>query len=139
MVVREGKILLPDTVGALAAQDYAYFLAPTGQARRLDWLFAEGRDASDAERDMFGLFHLPGDVPLGELAKFYGLRIPEHYLARTAADLFDERFDEAPQVGDRLALGRALMVVRELKNDQVARVGLKFTSVGEQLLTGNKR
>ena len=85
------------------------------------------------------MFHLPGDVPLGELAKFYGLRIPEHYLSRTAADLFDERFDEAPQVGDRLALGRALMVVRELKNDQVTRVGLKFTSVGEQLLTGGKR
>lgn len=139
MVVREGKILLPETVGALASQDYAYFLAPTGQARRLDWLFAEGRDASDAERDMFGMFQLPGDVPLGELAKFYGLRIPEHYLARTAADLFDERFDEAPQVGDRLALGRALMVVRELKDDQVTRVGLKFTSVGEQLLTGGPK
>lgn len=139
MVVREGRILLPDAAEALQANDYAYFLSPTGQARRLDWLFAEGRDARDAEQDMFGLFNLPGDVPLGELAKFYGLHIPARYAERTAAALFDERFDEAPQVGDRLALGRAVLVVRSLRDDAVAQVGLKFSSVGERLLTGSKR
>ena len=48
------------------ANDYAYFLAPTGQAPRLDWLFAEGSDARVAEQDLFGSFTLPGDVPLGE-------------------------------------------------------------------------
>ena len=136
MVVREGRILLVEDAGALLANDYAYFLSPTGQARRLDWLFAEGTAARDAEQDMFGLFNLPGNVPLGELAAFYGLKIPPRYAEQTAADLFDERFDETPQVGDRLALGRAVLVVRALQSDRVAQVGLKFSSVGERLLGG---
>jgi potassium/hydrogen antiporter len=139
MVVRDGGILLPEDAGPLAAHDYAYFLAPTGQARRLDWLFAEGRDARDAEHDTFGAFTLPGDVALGELAQFYGLKIPARFAERTAAELFDERFDEAPQVGDRLTLGRALLVVRGLADTRVTQVGLKFTSVGERLISGSKR
>jgi len=136
MVVREGVVLLPEDAGALQANDYAYVLAPTGQAPRLDWLFAEGTDASLAERDLFGAFTLPGDVPLGELASFYGLPIPERFSHATAAQLFDERFDEQPQIGDRLALGKAVIVVRSLKDDRVAQVGLKFTGVGERLIGG---
>ena len=50
--------------------------------------------------------------------------------------MFDERFDEQPQVGDRLALGKAVMVVRALKDERVAQVGLKFAGVGERLIGG---
>ena len=73
-------------------------------------------------------------MPLGELAKFYGLTIPARFAASTAAHLFDERFDEQAQVGDRLALGKAVLVVRTLKDDRVAQVGLKFAGVGERLI-----
>ena len=142
MLVREGRILLPDAAEAhaLAANDYAYFVAPGGQAPRLDWLFAEGSDAHEAEQETFGVFTLPGDVPLGELAAFYGLAIPARFAAATAAQLFDERFDEQPQVGDRLALGKAIiLVVRSLKEERVAQVGLKFAGVGERLLRGPGR
>ena len=48
------------------------------------------------------MFALPGDVPLGELAAFYGLSIPARFATTTAAQLFDQRFDEQAQVGDRL-------------------------------------
>lgn len=138
MVVREGQVLLPKDNDTLVANDYAYFIAPGGQAPRLDWLFADGRTARTAEQDTFGLFTLPGDVPLGELAKFYGLAVPSRFAAATAAHLFDERFDEQPQIGDRLMLGRAILVVRSLHDDRVAQVGLKFTGVGERLLVGNQ-
>lgn len=138
MVVREGHVLLPEESGALAAQDYAYFLAPSGQARRLDWLFAGGSEASSYEQETFGSFTLPGNAPLGELAKFYGLNIPSRFAAQTAAQLFDERFDEQPQVGDRLALGRAILMVRTLRDDRVAQVGLRFAGVGERLLPGDR-
>jgi len=136
MVVREGVVLLPDEAGGLRADDYAYVLAPSGQAPRLDWLFAEGRDARAAEQDLFGSFTLPGDVPLGELAAFYGLQLPSRFDHATAAELFDQRFDELPQVGDRLTLGKAVLVVRSLKDDRVAQVGLKFAGVGERLIGG---
>lgn len=136
MVVREGHVMLPEEAGVLQAQDYAYFLAPSGQAPRLDWLFAEGGDARVAEQETFGSFTLPGNVPLGELATFYGLKLPPRFAASTAAHLFDERFDEQAQVGDRLALGNAVLVVRSLKDDRVAAVGLKFAGVGERLIRG---
>jgi cell volume regulation protein A len=136
MVVRGGEVLLPGECGAFVAQDYAYFVAPGGQAPRLDWLFADGSDAREAEQDTFGSFILPGDVPLGELANFYGLPMPARIARATAAQLFDERFDAQPQVGDRLAIGRAVLVVREVRDDRVTRIGLKFTGVGERLISG---
>ena len=136
MLVREGRVLLPEEAGTWLANDYAYVLAPTGQAPRLDWLFAEGSVARVAEQDLFGSFTLPGDAPLGEIASFYGLQIPARFNDATAAQLFDERFDEQPQVGDRLALGKAVLVVRALKDERVAQVGLKFAGVGERLLGG---
>jgi cell volume regulation protein A len=136
MVVREGRVLLPEDTKALVADDYAYFVASGHQAPRLDWLFAEGFDAREAEQATFGQFALPGDVPLGELASYYGLPIPSRYAASTAAQLFDERFDEQAQVGDRIALGPAMLVVRRLDEDRIVQVGLKFTGVGERLITG---
>ena len=48
-----------------------------------DSLFAEGGDAIAAEKDTFGMFTLPGNVPLGELATFYGLQIPARFASAT--------------------------------------------------------
>jgi len=78
-------------------------------------------------------------VPLGELAQFYGLKLPARFAALTATDLFDQRFDGTPQVGDRLSLGRAMLVAREVRDERIVRVGLKFSGLGERLITGDKR
>jgi cell volume regulation protein A len=64
------------------------------------------------------------------------MTIPVRFATTAAADLFDQRFDEQAQVGDRLALGRAILVVRSLRDDRVAQVGLRFAGVGERLLGG---
>ncbi len=133
MVVRAGSIALPDQAGPLQADDYAYFLAPPGRVYRLDWLFAVGQDAAEAEREMFGTFALAGDVPLGELAEFYGLPIPERHYASTAAQLFDKRFDGNPQIGDRLTLGEAMLIVRQLHEERASLIGLKFVGVGSRV------
>ena len=137
MAVREGKVMTAEEAGELQAEDYAYLLAPAGSARRLDWLFV-GKEGEAEPSQSFGSFTLPGDVALGELAQFYGLRIPKRFSARTAAQLFDERFDDQPQIGDRLALGPATLIVRAMKDDRVAQVGLQFVSLGERLISGGK-
>lgn len=134
MVVRGGKVLQPGECEGLAPDDYAYYLAPPGNVYRMDWMFAEPMEAREAERELFGSFTLEGDVPLGELAAFYGLDVPERYADRTAADLFEKRFDDQPQIGDRLPLGEATMVVRELEDERVSKVGLKFGGLGDRLL-----
>ncbi len=137
MAVRGGEVLTAEEAGALRVDDYAYLLAPADSARRLDWLFVGDGDKA-AEQETFGGFMLPGNVALGELARFYDLRIPKRYAERTAAELFDERFDEEPQVGDRLSLGPATLIVRGMKNERVAQVGLEFVSLGERLISGGK-
>ena len=75
-------------------------------------------------------------MPLGELASFYGLKLPARFAKATAAELFDARFDEQVQIGDRLALGNAVLVVRSVEEDRVAQVGLKFAGMGERLIGG---
>lgn len=126
MVVREEAILLPNEAGALRAGDTAYFLAPPGEVYRLDWLFAEGQEAREAEHEAFGAFSLPGDVPLGELAAFYDLPIPPRYAAHTAAEMFDARFENEVHVGDRIALGGATLVARKVRGNRAVEIGIVF-------------
>jgi cell volume regulation protein A len=136
MVVRDGHILLPAQAGPLQAEDYAYFVGGDAGTPNLDWVFTDGTDAREAEQDAFGSFILPGDVPLGELGKFYSLAMPPRIARVSAAELFDQRCDREPQVGDRLAIGRAILVVRSVEGDLVAKVGLRFATVGERLISG---
>jgi potassium/hydrogen antiporter len=126
LVVRAGDVMAPTDAGPPQAEDYAYYLAPPGRVIRLDWLFAEASEAREAERELFGEFTLPGDVPLGPLADFYGLKLSPRLQSRSAAELFAERYDEQPQIGDSLDIGEARLVVRDLVEERVSRVGLKF-------------
>lgn len=128
LVVRHGRVLSPEEASTLQVEDYTYYLAPPGRVIRLDWLFAEGADAREAERELFGEFTLPGNVPLGPLADFYGLKLSPRVAGKSAAELFSDRFDDQPQIGDSLEVGGAVLVVRDLSEDQVSRVGLKFRS-----------
>ena len=133
LVVRRETVLTPEQAGELEAEDYAYFLAPPDRVVRLDWLFAEPTEAREAEREVFGEFTFDGDVPLGALAEFYDLVVPPRHAERSAAELFARRYDGNPQVGDRIRLGQAVLVVRDLNEEQVAKVGLKFETVGSAL------
>jgi cell volume regulation protein A len=62
--------------------------------------------------------------------------MPRRIAGTTAAQLFDQRFDREPQVGDRLAIGSAILVVRSVRDDRVAKIGLRFAGVGERLISG---
>jgi cell volume regulation protein A len=126
MVVRDGQILLPNEAGPAKPGDTAYFLAPPGEVYRLDWLFAEGHEAREAEHEAFGAFSLPGDVALGELAGFYGLPIPPRYAAHTASEMFATRFEGEVHIGDRIALGGATLVARRIRDGRATEIGIVF-------------
>jgi cell volume regulation protein A len=126
MVVRDERILLPNDAGPPQPGDTAYFLAPPGEVYRLDWLFAEGHEAREAEHEAFGAFSLPGDVPLGELAGFYGLPIPPRYAAHTATEMFAARFENEVHIGDRIGLGGATLVARKVRDGRAVEIGIVF-------------
>lgn len=126
LLVREGQVLMPDEAGEIRAGDRVYFLAPRGRVARLDWLFAPPAEAAIAERELFGSFVFDANLPLGEIASYYGMPLPAELAAKTAGQLFAERFEEQVQVGDAIELPGALLTVREADEDKVTKVGLKF-------------
>jgi cell volume regulation protein A len=133
MIVRNGQILMPDTVEAIAPGDYAYLLAPPGRVYRLDWLFAPPEEAREVERELFGEFSFDADVRLADVAGFYGLPIRPRDAPLTLAEHFARTFEHTVEVGDRVHLGPVTLIARELSDDGVAKVGLKIKRLGSAL------
>jgi cell volume regulation protein A len=126
MVVRHGEILTPEAAGGAIAGDYAYLLAPPGRVYRLDWLFAPPEEARVVEREMFGEFSFDADVRLADIAGFYGLPVRARDAPLTLAEHFAHRYEHTIEVGDRVRLGPVTLIARELRDDGVAKVGLKI-------------
>lgn len=122
LVVRDGKILTPEQSGLPRDGDYAYLLAPPERVRRLDRLFVAGEERPDAE--LAASFPFRGDIALGVVSDLYGLPLEPHERDMTIADLFAERFDDRPAVGNRVHVGSATLVVRALDGERVGMAGL---------------
>ena len=63
---------------------------------------------------------------LGDLAAVYGLGLPDGAANKSLADYFAEAFHGRAVVGDRVRLGGAELVVREIDNARITRVGLRL-------------
>ncbi|MBV9045223.1 MAG: potassium/proton antiporter [Alphaproteobacteria bacterium] len=125
LVVRNREILEPAAAGKLKSGDYAYFLAPALRVARLDNLFAPLAEAT-APDDCDCEFEIHGATPLATLASMYDIHLPALDGNQTIAQLFAERFDEVPEIGDQLPLGKAVLAVRKLDGDQVLEASLRF-------------
>jgi cell volume regulation protein A len=126
-VMREGvrQALGPEL--AFKPGDYVYVLAQPKFLPEANKLF-DPHQAPDRleEHRYFGDFVLNGDATLADLADVYGLDIPEHHAGKTLAAYLDQRFHGRVVVGDRASLGNAVVVVREMHEGRVSRVGLKL-------------
>jgi cell volume regulation protein A len=78
------------------------------------------------EHRYFGDFVLNGNAILGELCAVYGIEVPAGHAGKTLADYLNERSRGRVVVGDHASLGRAELVVRELQEGRVTKVGLKL-------------
>lgn len=126
-VLRDGKpqALRPDL--KLAPRDQVYVLAEPKSLPQLNRLFDPHRAPDRLEEHRyFGDFVLNGDALLGELAEVYGIQVPEESARKTLADYLAGLFHGRVVVGDRAALGSAELVVREIRDGKVSRVGLKL-------------
>jgi cell volume regulation protein A len=126
MVVREGQILGPVEAGALAPGDYAYLLAPELKIQSLDSIFAPATELRGITLE--GEFDIFGDAPIDKLDEFYGLGAGPEERKRTVAELFAERFDKTPEIGDSLQIGAANLVVRDLEDGNVRHAALQLAA-----------
>jgi cell volume regulation protein A len=126
-VMREGVpvALRPDL--RFQAGDYLHLLAQPKAVPALNRLFDPHLGPARLEEHLyFGDFVLNGDAVLGDVAEVYGVEVPAEHLAKTLAQYLDQRSHGRVVVGDRAPLGNALLVVREMEDARVTRVGLKL-------------
>ena len=126
-VLRDGRPQPLEPALKLAPGDYVYFLAEPKSVPVLNRLFDPHRAPDRLEEHAyFGDFVLNGDALLGDLAAVYGIEVPARDAGKTLAEYLNERSHGRVVVGDRAPLGNAELVVREVQEDRVSRVGLKL-------------
>ncbi|MGP1609768.1 MAG: transporter associated domain-containing protein, partial [Burkholderiales bacterium] len=126
-VMRDGDPQSLDPVLKFAVQDYVYILAQSKSIAHLGKLFDPHVEPERLEEHRyFGDFVLNGDAVLSELAMAYGITVPAHAAGGTIADYVSTVFHGRTVVGDRVDLGGAQLVVREIEGGRVTRVGLRL-------------
>jgi potassium/hydrogen antiporter len=126
-ILRDDRLESPDRVGALKSGDRVYVIASTTHVDALNRAFiAPHHPERLEEHKFFGDLVLDADAKLGDVAQFYGVDVPSGASDASLGDYLQRVFRKRPVVGDRLKVGRVELVVREVANGKVARVGLKF-------------
>ena len=127
-VIRDGAMRTPGGVGALAPGDHVILIAPTERLPVLDRYFVRPPRPDRHGRDeaALGDFAFSGDVDLASLARLYDIPIPLATGTLTAGLFLRRHLKGSPVVGDRLRLGTVELIVRELSQDRVTKVGLEL-------------
>jgi len=114
-VVRDGRAV---TVPALRAGDVVAIIAPDEVVADLEEMFAPAPSAQE--------FSLDAATTLGDLRDYYGLQIPDGAAAgQSVGDLLRQQLHGRPATGDRIAVGRVVLSVRQASGGVVRRVGLR--------------
>ena len=74
----------------------------------------------------FGAFHFAGHVPVGKIADFYGLPVPQAEKATPVANFIADRLPAKPAVGDSIGIGMIGLVVHDVSGERITRVGLEL-------------
>lgn len=111
----------------LAEGDHVYFLARPRDTERLSPLFDPHAVPEHlAEHRYFGYFMLNGDASVGDVAAMYGLTAPHNTAQLTLDQYLSHRLHGRGSVGDSVTLGSATLVVREMRDGTITRVGLRL-------------
>ena len=95
-------------------------------ARRLGLVLPEKDDRKNFRR-VFGDFVLDGRIPLGEICQFYDLPEPPD-ADQNLGSWIAGQLRRPPIIGDKVNIGTAIFVVRQLDNREITVVGMKLPS-----------
>ena len=124
-VLRDGRLLRSREFEELQPGNSVLVIAPPEQAAKLDQLFGpEATPSRDA--GIFGEFSFAGEVPLGRVAAFYEIAVPDDELDRPLAVFVRQRLGRAAVVGDQLSWEGIEFVVQEMAGDEIARIGIEL-------------
>jgi cell volume regulation protein A len=111
----------------LADGDHVYFLARPKDVDRLGELFdPHAVPLHLDEHQYYGRFILNGGALVGDVAAMYGLSVPDGAAHHSLHEYFSRKLHGRASVGDAVSLGAATLVVREIQDGRITRVGLRL-------------
>lgn len=128
LVVRDGRSIRSMRAERLRAGDVIYVFVRPHRIPLLDRLVASPRAPDRSDREFFGDFAVDLDVPVADLADFYGGEVHADKRGLSVRHFLEREFGEAMEVGDRIGLGAIELIVREVDGQQrVTEAGLAVT------------
>lgn len=126
-VIRNGLPLTHCQDDRLEPGDFAYFIARPESVEQLSTLFdPHVVPPRLTDQRYFGEFTLNGNATLGEVAEAYAITLPTNVRGMTLHEYISEAFHQRAVVGDVVSLGSAELVVREIDDGIIRRVGLRL-------------
>jgi potassium/hydrogen antiporter len=133
-VIRDGALIDRTKLERLHVEDYVIALVPPEQVIVLDALFSTpSKRRPTVGPPELGEFVLDAAVRLGQVCNMYGVPFEPVYYERTLAEFMVMRLGENVVVGDRVKIGDIELVVRELRKEKIAKVGLEIEPEAERL------
>jgi len=123
-VVRNGTIVDPARITQLNPDDYVHILIDSSEVNNLDTIFTSIEYAS--AQDFFGNFILDADARVADIASLYGFYAVPGVAEKTIGDYLTGLFHQTPVVGDRTHFDNIELIVREIVQGKITKVGLKL-------------
>jgi cell volume regulation protein A len=126
-VVRSDEVKTVHEALMLLPGDLVYIFTDPAHVPELNRLFDPHQAPARLEEHRFyGDFLLDGAAGAGDVADAYGLPIEEARRGEALDGYLRSAFHGRPVVGDRVRLGRAELVVRQMDEGRITRVGLRI-------------
>lgn len=123
-VIRDGISYGPDEIEKFLPGDYLHILAASNEVEQINRLFTTLEYASDHQ--FFGDFILDPDAKLCDLSIAYGVSVPSWCDTMTVGEYITQQFRNKPVVGDRVRLDKVEVIVLEIEEGKIVKVGLKI-------------
>ena len=125
-VVRGDLVLTFDERLTLLPDDLVYVFTDPSRIPHLNRLFDPHRVPDRLEEHYFyGHFVLDGAAGVRDVADAYGLPLDDPHKDQTLAQYLVKVFHGRPVVGDRTRLGKAELVVKDIEDGRITKVGLR--------------
>jgi cell volume regulation protein A len=125
-VVRGDAVITFEPDLRLQPGDLVYVFTDPDHIPQLNRLFDPHRVPDRLEEHRFyGDFILDGSARVADVADMYGLEVARVAGEQTLAEYLSRLFHRRPVVGDSRAFGKADLVVREIVDGRIAKVGLR--------------
>lgn len=123
-VLRENAVLARDALEKLQASDTMLVLAPPESTLAMDRLFAGDGGKTVAQLGSLGDFTFDAAAPSASIANLYNLSLTPEELGLSIGQVLKQRLKRTPVVGNRIEIGLAQLVVAEMAEDEIVKVGL---------------